>query len=173
MHRGDLHPGVGDQVGELVGGEPAGHRVALAPAASRVGERLPGLGEVSGEGAGQNGSAETGGEQAERAGGAQRLDRVAYALGGLVDVLQDAVAEHRVEAVALDDVEQAEDVALDSRTRSATPASAARRSSAKSALGLGSTTVTRWPSLAAGTAKLPVPPPVSRTSRASLPVALT
>ncbi len=53
------------------------------------------------------------GQQAERARGAQRLDRVAHALGGLVDVLQDAVAEHRVETAAVDDVEQAEDVALD------------------------------------------------------------
>jgi hypothetical protein len=53
------------------------------------------------------------GEQAEGAGRTQGLDGVAHALGGVVDVLQDAVAEHGVVAAALDDVEQAVGVALD------------------------------------------------------------
>ena len=88
-------------------GSPAPQR----PAGSR--ERLPGLGEVPGERPGQDGAAESGGEQAERTGRAERVDRVAYALGGVVDVLQDAVAQHRVVTAALDHVEQAEDVALD------------------------------------------------------------
>ncbi|KAJ1684107.1 hypothetical protein LUZ63_020676 [Rhynchospora breviuscula] len=48
-------------------------------------------------------------------------------------------------------------------TRSATSASAARRVSAARASGLGSTTVTSWPSPASRTAKPPVPPPTSRT----------
>ncbi len=50
------------------------------------------------------------------------------------------------------------------RTRPATPASAARRCSAARASGLGSTTVTRCPSPASGTANPPVPPPTSTTS---------
>ena len=44
VHGGDLQTGVKDQAGELFGGEAAGHRVALAPAAVRVGEQGPGLG---------------------------------------------------------------------------------------------------------------------------------
>src|SRR4051812_16288506 len=43
-------------------------------------------------------------------------------------------------------------------------ASAARRSRAARESGLGSTTVTRWPSSASGTANPPVPPPASRMS---------
>src|SRR5690606_15052829 len=46
-----------------------------------------------------------------------------------------------------------------------TPASAARRSRAASESGLGSTTVTRCPSSASGTAAPPVPPPASTISR--------
>ena len=49
------------------------------------------------------------------------------------------------------------------RTRSATPASAARRVSAASASGLASTTVTSCPACASGTANPPVPPPTSTT----------
>ena len=45
--------------------------------------------------------------------GAQRGHGVAHALGGVVHVLQDAVAEHHVVAAALDDVEEAVGVALD------------------------------------------------------------
>ena len=47
-----------------------------------------------------------------------------------------------------------------------TPISRARRSSAARASGLGSTTVTRWPSSATRTAKPPVPPPMSSTLQA-------
>ena len=36
VDRADLDVGCGDQLGELLGGEPAGHRVACAPAARRV-----------------------------------------------------------------------------------------------------------------------------------------
>ena len=68
---------------------------------------------MAGEGAGEDGAAQTGGEQAEGAGRAQRVDGVADALGRVVDVLQHAVAEHGVVAAALDDVEQAVGVALD------------------------------------------------------------
>src|SRR4051812_21929088 len=49
------------------------------------------------------------------------------------------------------------------RAVTSTPTSRARRASAASASGLGSTTVTRWPSPATRTAKPPVPPPMSRT----------
>ena len=48
-------------------------------------------------------------------------------------------------------------------TRPATPASSARRARAASASGLGSTTVTAWPSRASRTANPPVPPPMSTT----------
>ena len=50
------------------------------------------------------------------------------------------------------------------RIRPTTPASSARRASAASASGLGSTTVTWWPSEASGTARPPVPPPTSSTT---------
>ena len=56
-------------------------------------------------------------------------------------------------------------------TRSATPVSSDRRSRIASASGLGSTTVTRWPSSATRTANPPVPPPTSRTSAATLAAA--
>src|SRR5262249_13873389 len=49
------------------------------------------------------------------------------------------------------------------RTRSATPASAARRVRAASASGLASTPVTSCPACASGTANPPVPPPTSTT----------
>src|SRR2546423_894823 len=49
--------------------------------------------------------------------------------------------------------------------RSATPASTARRVSAARASGLASTTVTRCPASASGTANPPVPPPTSMTIR--------
>src|SRR3954452_16278239 len=49
------------------------------------------------------------------------------------------------------------------------PLSAARRSNAASESGLGSTTVTRWPSARAGTPTPPVPPPASTTERAASP----
>ncbi|CAM5707314.1 hypothetical protein SCALM49S_02078 [Streptomyces californicus] len=88
-------------------GSPSPNRPAGSVSAWRASVKRPA------KRAGQDGSAETGGQQAERARGAQRLDRVAHALGGLVDVLQDAVAAHGVETAAVDDVEQAEDVALD------------------------------------------------------------
>ncbi len=113
MHGRDLEAGAGDEVGELLGGEAAGERVAGAPAPGGVGEGLARLGEVPGEGAGEHGAAESGGEQAEGAGGAEGGDRVADALGRVLDVLEHAVTEHDVEAVALDDVEQAVRVALD------------------------------------------------------------
>ena len=48
-------------------------------------------------------------------------------------------------------------------TSSSTPASRARRRSAASALGLGSTTETAHPALASGTAQAPLPPPTSST----------
>src|SRR4051812_6793987 len=48
------------------------------------------------------------------------------------------------------------------------PLSAARRSNAASESGLGSTTVTRWPSSASGTANPPVPPPASSTESVEL-----
>src|SRR5947207_648121 len=49
--------------------------------------------------------------------------------------------------------------------RSATPPSVARRLNPASASGLASTTVTRCPASASGTAKPPVPPPTSSTMR--------
>ena len=64
-----------------------------------------------------------------------------------------------------DQVGQRVAVALHGADPVATPASAARRVSAASASGLASTTVTRWPASASGTAKPPVPPPTSRTVR--------
>lgn len=68
---------------------------------------------MTGERPCQDGTAEPGGEQTERAGRPERRHGVAYALGGVVHVLQDAVAEHRVVPLALDHLEQAVDVALD------------------------------------------------------------
>ncbi|GHI24318.1 hypothetical protein Shyd_56890 [Streptomyces hydrogenans] len=68
---------------------------------------------MAGEGAGEDRAAESGAEEAERAAGAERGHGVAHAFGGVVDVLQDAVAEHHVVGAALGHVEEAADVALD------------------------------------------------------------
>ncbi len=113
MHGADAQSGALHQPGELLGGETPGHRVALAPAAVRVLKGLLGLLEVTGEGPGQHGTAQSGGEQAEDALGAQGGHRVADAFGGVVDVLQHAVAQHDVVPAALDHVEEAVGVALD------------------------------------------------------------
>ncbi len=91
----------------------------------------------------------------------------ADAFGRAVDVLQHAVEEHDVEAVALDDVEQVVDVALTPRTRSATPASAARSLQREQRVRARVHHVTTCPRRATGTAKWPLPPPVSRTSSLS------
>ncbi len=112
MDRADLGSRVKDQLGQLLGGEPAGHRVTLAPAPGRVLQRLPRLREVAGERPGQDGPAESGAEQAERSARAKRVDRVAYALGGVVHVLQDAVAQDGVVARAVHHLEQPQDVPL-------------------------------------------------------------
>ncbi|CAM5662598.1 hypothetical protein SAURM35S_09863 [Streptomyces aurantiogriseus] len=92
---------------------------------------------MAGEGAREDGSAETGGEQAEDALRAQCGHRVADAFGGVVDVLQDAVAQHGVVAAALDDVEEAVGVALYALDRSATPASAAPALQGEQRVGAG------------------------------------
>lgn len=113
VHGADLEAGRVGERGELFGGEAAGHGVAGAPAARRVGKSVPRLGEVSGEGAGEDRAAQSGGEQTEAAAGPERGDGVPYAFGLVVDVLQDPVAEHGVVARAADHVEQSADVALD------------------------------------------------------------
>ena len=137
---------------------------AGAAAASASSSSAQGLLEVAGHRPGDHGGVPLGDQQAERAAGAQhRADRGQRG-GGVVDDLEHAVAEHQVGAVGADHVEQAGQVALlagDRRRRR----SRARRASAARASGLGSTTVTRWPSSATRTAKPPVPPPMSRTSR--------
>lgn len=63
---------------------------------------------------GQDRATESGGQQTECSGRAERLHRVPHALGGVVHVLKDSVAEHGVVPTAPDHVEQAEDVSLDS-----------------------------------------------------------
>lgn len=65
------------------------------------------------EGTGEHGAAQARREEAENALGAQRVHHVAHAVGGVVHVLQDPVAQHDVVATALDDVEEAVGVALD------------------------------------------------------------
>jgi hypothetical protein len=63
----------------------------------------------------------------------------------VVDHLEHGVAQHQIGAAGWDELGKRVRVSCRALTLSATPASAARRSSAARASGLGSTTVTVWP----------------------------
>ena len=159
-------PGVAEQSLEPVEVEPARQRVVLAPAAGRVDEGGPGLGELAGDGLGEDHREATGDEQGEGAARCEHgRDRTQGGLG-VVDELEGAVAADQVDRGA----RQAP--ARGSRrrpgravTRSEMPASAGpageRGERVRARVDDGD--VVAGPG--EGTATPPVPPPRSSTSR--------
>ena len=93
-------------MGEAAAG-PAGHRGGRV---GRAGAQR--LLEVAGHGPGDHGGVPLGDQQAERAAGAEHPRHRGQRGGGVVDDLEDAVAQHHVGAVGADHVEQAGQVAL-------------------------------------------------------------
>ena len=89
-------------------------------------------------------------------------------VGRVVDDFEDAVTHDGVDSFRAEQLDHAGRRRPGCRAPvAAVPVSAARRSSAASASGLGSITVTEYPSSASGTANPPVPPPMSSTSTTS------
>jgi len=86
--------------GRLV--EPAGQRVVVAGPAGRVVQDAPRFAEPAGQCPGQHGAEALRDEQAEQPSRAQRGKGVVDRGGRVVDVLQDAVAEHQVGAGGAD-----------------------------------------------------------------------
>ena len=145
--------------------EPAAQRVVRAEAAVRVGEQGPGLGEATGERA-RRAPRRTGPATSTDTAARCRWPRPARptARAGSSTTSSRPCPSTRSAAAGRDDLGRARPRRPGPRvTRSCTPASRARRCSAASAFGLGSTTVTAQPSPASGTAHAPLPPPTSST----------
>ena len=141
----------------------AAQRIVVGKPAVRVGKHRPGLREPAGQGLPEHRAQPARGQHRDVPARPDGRGQGDHDSAGIVHLLQQVMAQHQIGGARRDHRASDSASAWMPVTRSATPASWARRCRIARASAEESTTVTRQPATASGTARVPLPPPTSTT----------